>query len=88
MNDALLQSDDFKHRSFASEREFRLVVSPFILNEFAVEPKYHVSTSRIKKYYPLDLNRMCGKLQMHLVDVVGEIIKGATCSQSLRSLQD
>ncbi|MGN0376305.1 MAG: DUF2971 domain-containing protein [Suilimivivens sp.] len=88
MNDAWVQSAAFKHPSFASEREFRLVVSPFISNEFAVEPKYHVSPERIKKYYPLDLNRMCGKLNMHLSDLVGEIIIGPTSSQSLPILQD
>lgn len=88
MNDAWVQSAAFKHPSFASEREFRLVVSPFISNEFAVEPKYHVSMERIKKYYPLDLNRMCGKLDMHLSDLVGEIIIGPTSPQSLPILQD
>lgn len=88
MNDAWVQSAAFKHPSFASEREFRLVVSPFISNEFAVEPKYHVSMERIKKYYPLDLNRMCGKLKMHLSDLVGEIIIGPTSSQSIPILQD
>jgi len=88
MNEAWVQSAAFKHPSFASEREFRLVVSPFISNEFAVEPKYHVSAERIKKYYPLDLNRMCGKLGMHLSDLVGEIIIGPTSSQSLPILQD
>ncbi|MGN1148221.1 MAG: DUF2971 domain-containing protein [Lachnospiraceae bacterium] len=88
MNNAWVQSAAFKHPSFSSEREFRLVVSPFISNEFAVEPKYHVSQDRIKKYYPLDLNRMCGKLNMHLSDLVGEIIIGPTSSQSLPILQD
>lgn len=88
MNDAWVQSAAFKHPSFASEREYRLVVSPFISNEFAVEPKYHVSMGRIKKYYPLDLNRMCGKLNMHLSDLVGEIIIGPISSQSLPILQD
>lgn len=88
MNNAWVQSAAFKHPSFASEREFRLVVSPFISNEFAVEPKYHVSMERIKKYYPLDLNRMCSKLNMHLSDLVGEIIIGPTSSQSLPILQD
>ena len=88
MNDAWVQSAAFKHPSFASEREFRLVVSPFISNEFAVQPKYHVTPNRIKKYYPLDLNRMCSKLNMHLADVVGEIIIGPTSSQSLPILQD
>ena len=88
MNDAWVQSAAFKHPSFSSEREFRLVVSPFISNEFAIEPKYHVSEGRIKKYYPLDLNRMCGKLNMYLSDLVGEIIIGPTSSQSLPILQD
>ncbi len=88
MNEAWVQSAAFKHPSFASEREFRLVVSPFVSNEFTVEPKYHVSMDRIKKYYPLDLNRMCGKLNMHLSDLVGEIIIGPTSSQSLPILQD
>ncbi len=88
MNDAWVQSAAFKHPSFASEREYRLVVSPFIWNEFAVEPKYHVSMERIKKYYPLDLNRMCGRLNMHLSDLVGEIIIGPTSTQSLPLLQD
>ena len=88
MNDAWVQSAAYKHPSFASEREFRLVVSPFITNEFAIEPKYHVSSERIKKYYPLDLNRMCGKLDMRLSDLVGEIIIGPTSPQSLPILQD
>lgn len=88
MNEAWVQSAAFKHPSFASEKESRLVVSPFILHEFAIEPKYHVAVERIKKYYPLDLNRMCGKLGMHLSDLVGEIIIGPTSSQSIPILQD
>ncbi len=88
MSEAWVQSAAFKHPSFASEMEFRLVVSPFISNQFTVEPKYHVTAERIKKYYPLDLNRMCGKLGLHLSDLVGEIIIGPTSSQSLPILQD
>lgn len=88
MNEAWVQSAAFKHPSFASEREFRLVVSPFIWDEFTVEPKYHVSMERIKKYYPLDLNRICSRQNMQLSDLVGEIIIGPTSSQSLPILQD
>ncbi len=88
MNDAWVQSAAFKHPSFASEKESRLVVSPFITDEFSVEAKYHVSQGRIKKYYPLDLNRMCRKLNMQLSDLVGEIIIGPTSSQSIPILQD
>jgi hypothetical protein len=88
MIEAWIQSAAFKHPSFASEKESRLVVSPFISNEFAVEPKYHVSDGRIKKYYPLNLNRMCSRLNMHLSDLVAEIIICPTSSQSLAILQD
>lgn len=89
MNSAWLQSAAFKHPSFASEKEFRLVVSPFVRgNAFTVEPKYHVAMDRIKKYYPLDLNKMCGKAGIHLSDLVGEIIIGPTSSQSIPILED
>ncbi|MBP3610581.1 MAG: DUF2971 domain-containing protein [Lachnospiraceae bacterium] len=88
MIEAWLQSAAFKHPSFASEKESRLVVSPFISDEFAIEPKYHVAMDRIKKYYPLNLNRMCSRLNLHLSDLVGEIIIGPTSSQSLPILQD
>lgn len=88
MNEAWLQSAAFKHPSFASEREVRLVVSPFISSKFTMEPKYHVSAERIKKYYPLNLRKMCNDLDMRLSDLVGEIIIGPTSSQSLPILQD
>ena len=88
MNDAWVQSAAFKHPSFSSESELRMVVSPFISNEFAIEPKYHVSKGRIKKYYPLDLNKMCNKINIHLSDLVAEIIIGPTSTQSLPILQD
>ncbi|RKJ46885.1 DUF2971 domain-containing protein [bacterium 1XD8-76] len=88
MNEAWIQSAAFKHPSFAREKERRLVISPFILNEFAVEPRYHVSPGRIKKYYPLDLNRMCGRLGLHMSELIGEIIIGPTSSQSKPILQD
>ena len=88
MTEAWIQSTAFKHPSFASEKESRLVVSPFISDEFAVEPKYHVAPNRIKKYYPLNLNRMCSRLNLHLSDLVGEIIIGPTSSQSPSILQD
>ena len=88
MNEAWVQSAAFKHPSFSNEKEFRLVVSPFILDEFPVEPKYHVAAGRIKKYYPLDLNRLCERSNIRLPDLVGEIIIGPTSSQSLPILQD
>ncbi len=88
MNVAWTQSAAFKHPSFASEKEFRLVISPFISSELSVEPKYHISPERIKKYYPLNLKEMCERFDMQFSDLIGEIIIGPTSSQSRPILQD
>lgn len=87
MNEAWIQSAAFKHPSFASERESRLVVTPF-KGDLTIKPQYHVSKGRIKKYYPLDLNKMCGRIGLKLEDIVDEIIIGPTSTQSVPILQD
>ena len=61
MRDAWACSVAFKHPSFSSEDEVRLVVAPFGQEEFDVQPRYHVTKERVKKYYPLDLRDMCGR---------------------------
>ncbi len=88
INTAWICSAAFKHPSFSSEREVRLVVSPFSKEYFDVKPCYHVSTERIKKYYPLDLRRMCDQANCHLQDLISEIIIGPESTQSKAILQD
>lgn len=88
MDEAWVLSAAFKHPSFSSEKEVRLVVSPFIANDFAIEPQYYIGKNRIKKYYPLNLNRMCDRAGIKLTDVIGEIIIGPTSTQSLPILAD
>ena len=88
LRDAWACSVSFKHPSFATEYEMRLVVSPFDHIEFGVRPCYHVSKERIKKYYPLDLNSMCRDIGVGLEDLVEEIIIGPDSTQSLSILQD
>lgn len=88
MNYAWSCSAAFKHPSFLSEREVRLVVSPFVKEYFEVEPCYHITTERIKKYYPLDLMGMCGKIGIGLEELVPEIIIGPESTQSKSILQD
>ncbi|MCD8146394.1 MAG: DUF2971 domain-containing protein [Clostridiales bacterium] len=78
----------FKHPSFACENEVRLVVSPFEQEYFNVQPGYHISPDRIKKYYPLRLDRMCQRAGLTLEDLVAEIIIGPESTQSLPILQD
>ncbi len=88
LNDAWICSAAFKHPSFASEREVRLVASPFEKGYFDVKPCYHVSAERIKKYYPLDLHMMCEHARCDLQDLICEIIIGPESTQSQPILQD
>jgi len=89
MRDAWACSVAFKHPSFSSEDEVRLVVSPFYGSEgFDLQPCYHVSKERIKNYYPLDLQKMCSNIGTTLEDLVAEIIIGPESTQSLTILQD
>lgn len=88
MNEAWSQSAAYKHPSFASENEVRLIYTPFNAEEAAVKPKYHIAWDRIKKYYPLDLKELRSKCDMHISDLIDEIIIGPASPQSLPILKD
>lgn len=88
MEQAWICSAAFKHPSFVSESEVRLVVSPFVDECFGIKPQYHVSANRIKKYYPLNLDTMCRNIGAKLEDVIDEMIIGPESTQSLPILQD
>ena len=88
MREAWACSVSYKHPSFSSEYEMRLVVSPFERAEFDVRPCYHITKERIKKYYPLDLKAMCGEIGVGLEDLVEEIIIGPVSTQSLAIFRD
>ena len=78
----------FKHPSFMSEHETRLIVMPFEVQDFDIKPQYHISKERIKKYYPLDLDAMCRKAGVTLEDLIAEIMVGPESTQSLPILRD
>lgn len=88
MRDAWACSVSFKHPSFSTEYEMRLVVSPFEQDNFGVQPCYHITKERIKKYYPLDLLAMCGEIGIGMEDLVAEIIIGPDSTQSMAIFQD
>ena len=88
MCDAWACSVSFKHPSFASEYEMRLVVSPFEKDGLNIQPCYHVTKERIKKYYPLDLLAMCHSIGITIEDLVAEIIIGPDSTQSLTMVQE
>ena len=50
MREAWACSVSYKHPSFRSEYEMRLVVSPFEKENFGVRPCYHITKERIKDY--------------------------------------
>ena len=88
VREAWLNSASFKHPSFSSEHEIRLVLMPFNAKDFDVKPRYHVAKERIKKYYPLDLEAMCARAGVTIEDLVSEIIIGPMSTQSIPILQD
>ena len=86
-HDAWIDSVVFKHSSFSSERELRLVVLPFTA-ALDIKPCYHVSKERIKKYYPLSLKDMCSVNNIQIDELITELIIGPESTQSLPILQD
>jgi len=78
----------FKHPSFLSEHETRLIVMPFEDADFNVRAQYHISKERIKKYYPLNLDAMCLKAGVTLEDLIIEIMVGPESTQSIPILRD
>lgn len=88
LREAWACSVSFKHPSFSTEYEMRLVVSPFEMEHFEVQPCYHVTKERIKKYYPLDLRAMCAGIGIGIEELVAEIIIGPDSTQSAAIFQD
>ena len=86
--EVLRNSASFKHPSFSSEHEIRLVVMPFDAPDFELKPKYHVARERIKKYYSLDLEKMCQRAGITIEDLITEIIIGPESTQSIPILHD
>ncbi|MCD7955670.1 MAG: hypothetical protein LUG93_07960 [Lachnospiraceae bacterium] len=88
LNHAWAASAAFKHPSFSSEKEVRLVVSPFEQGFFNVQPRYHISNERIKKYYPVNLQKLCQIADTQMEDTISELIVGPESTQSIPILQD
>ena len=61
-NRLVTSSPLFKHPSFISEKEYRLVSLPYNVNEYLGEPRFFVEETNIKKYYVLNLRAVCKSL--------------------------
>lgn len=78
----------YKHPSFSSENEIRLVVMPFDVRDIQLRPQYHVTRERIKKYYPLNLKKMCHKSGVKIEELITEVMVGPESTQSPPILRD
>lgn len=75
-NTLISSSPLFKHPSFISEKEYRLVSLPYNVNEYLGEPHFFVEETNIKKYYILRLRDVCKSLHINYTDLFNEICIG------------
>ncbi len=78
----------FKHPSFISEKEYRLVSLPYNVNEFLGEPHFFVEETNIKKYYILNLRRVCAELSIPYANLFEEIQIGPAARVTVEVLAD
>lgn len=75
-NKLIASSPLFKHPSFISEKEYRLVSLPYKVNEYLGKPQFFVEETNIKKYYILKLRQISEKLSINYSDLFTEICIG------------
>ncbi|MBO4440293.1 MAG: DUF2971 domain-containing protein [Spirochaetaceae bacterium] len=75
-NNLITSSPLFKHPSFISEKEYRLVSLPYNESEYLGEPHFFVEETNIKKYFILNLRGVCDKLGIKYADLFNEICIG------------
>ena len=75
-NRLITSSPLFKHPSFISEKEYRLVSLPYNVNEYLGDPHFFVEETNIKKYYILNLKNVCKPLGIKYADLFEEICIG------------
>ena len=87
-NRLVTSSPLFKHPSFISEKEYRLVSLPYNVNQYLGEPHFFVEETNIKKYYILKLKEVCGTLGIHYADLFNEICIGPEAKVTREVLSD
>ena len=87
-NRLITSSPLFKHPSFISEKEYRLVSLPYNVGEYLGEPHFFVEETNIKKYYILNLKKVSEKLGIHYADLFEEICIGPQARVTKEVLSD
>lgn len=75
-NQIVSNSPLFKHPSFISEKEYRLVSLPYHVEEHLGKPHFYVEETNIKKYYVLSLRNVCADLGIPFQDLFNEVCIG------------
>lgn len=75
-NRLVTSSPLFKHPSFISEKEYRLVSLPYNVSEYLGEPHFFVEETNIKKYYILKLREVCQSLSRPYHELFTQICIG------------
>ena len=87
-NRLITSSPLFKHPSFISEKEYRLVSLPYNVSEYLGEPHFFVEETNIKKYYILNLKNVCGRLGEDYASLFEEICIGPQARVTKEVLSD
>jgi len=74
-NNLINNSPLFKHPSFISEKEYRLITLPKE-NDHLGKPHFYIEETNIKKYYILNLRDACTKLNIKYGDLFKEVCIG------------
>lgn len=87
-NRLISSSPLFKHPSFISEKEYRLVSLPYNINEYLGEPHFFVEETNIKKYYILNLKKVCQNMNIPYTNLFEEICIGPQARVTKEVLSD
>jgi len=88
LKETLLCSAAYKHPSFACENEVRMLFWPVVAELEGIQPGYHITAERIKKYYPLNLKKLCDRAGVSFEDLFVSIKVGPESTQSPEILAD
>ena len=75
-NRLVTSSPLFKHPSFISEKEYRLVSLPYNVGDYLGEAHFFVEETNIKKYYILRLREVCENLSIPYHELFTQICIG------------
>lgn len=78
----------FKHPSFKSEKEYRLVTLPFCVEHYLGKPQYMISSCDIKEFYIVNLRELCKKSKVMFSDLIKRIYIGSKSNVTIHVMKN